>query len=284
MGAKEDFVSEFFTDLPEGVRDFVNTEIPALQPTSSPSDVDGAIIAQGILAHNLNEILRAFQGMTLAAIPLYIGQLNTVNQGLLCAALEFVGGSGDLKIIAPVDSGTYLGFFGVREGEWYSAQVLRGVITSISCLLDDGEAFDLTEDTENPGIWKAEWPTAMGDHSVVFNAAYSDKTTTTETSSFSVSSYSVSPGDGSVVPVNEEFEISIDTQGDEYDSVSVTATDSSGKKAIVALAADSVSTKWVGRLLISIEGAVGLGVTLMGAGIGAAVYQEIQLEAAPQTA
>jgi len=85
--SKTDMLQEVLTDLPEGVRNFLETPIPTLTATTAPTDVDSAIIAQGILAHNLNTIFQAFEGLTLAAIPMYIGQLNTVNQGILLAGL-----------------------------------------------------------------------------------------------------------------------------------------------------------------------------------------------------
>ena len=82
-------LAEVPTDLPEGIRSFLDTAIPPLTATPGAYDADHPTQNSETLAHNLNTIFKAFEGLTLAAIPMYIGQLNTVNQGLLLASLEY---------------------------------------------------------------------------------------------------------------------------------------------------------------------------------------------------
>lgn len=225
MDAKTAFLDQIVADLPAGIKDHLETPIPAFVATTSPTDVDSAIIVQGILAHNLNEVGRAFEGLTLAAIPMYIAQLNTVNQGMLLSALEFIGGSGDFRIISPTAGGSYPGFFGVREGEWYAVEIIRGDVAGVSCQIAENDAFDLTESEETPGVWLAEWPTAIGYHNATFTVTFADDSTATKSASFTVQAYPVTPADGAEIPLDTDFPIRIDTQGDEVVSASIEIRD-----------------------------------------------------------
>jgi hypothetical protein len=82
-----------FTDalsnaLPHGLLNFIDIEIPAMRPIETPvSDLATGIIAQGILAENINEILCLYEGCTLLEIPLHVGQKNAVLQAQLLASV-----------------------------------------------------------------------------------------------------------------------------------------------------------------------------------------------------
>jgi len=68
MPDKTDLLAEILTDLPAGIQDHIETAIPTLTATSAPTDTDSAILAQGVLAHNLNQIFQAFEGLPLVAV------------------------------------------------------------------------------------------------------------------------------------------------------------------------------------------------------------------------
>lgn len=149
MPDKTDMLAEVETDLPDGIKNFLETVIPTLTATTAPTDEASSIIVQGILAHNLNTILKAFEGLTLAAIPLYIGQLNTVNQGLLCASLEVIEDTtteNGFEIINPKEGHVYLPGdvrFQVRptNGQLQQVAVEIGALNPVALQWDDAGYF-----------------------------------------------------------------------------------------------------------------------------------------------
>lgn len=78
------------SELPEGIQTKLYTQFPAVPGISWPTTVDEAIIAQGQLACNLNQVLQAFAGVTPVDLLLHIGQHNPVAKALLLAVLEYV--------------------------------------------------------------------------------------------------------------------------------------------------------------------------------------------------
>lgn len=95
-------------DLPEGVIEFLGTTLPSPTGISDPSTVDEAIVAQGKLAYNINQILTQFAGMKLIEVILRIGQLNPVLHGMLATALEYIEGSErSVLIVSPTSGGSY---------------------------------------------------------------------------------------------------------------------------------------------------------------------------------
>jgi len=111
LSKKDAMLAEILTDLPDGIRSFLETVIPQLTATTAPTDVDSAIITQGILAHNLNIIFKTFEGLTPAAIPLYIGQLNTVTHNIMIASLEIadvLNSESGFEIVNPRSGQVYL--------------------------------------------------------------------------------------------------------------------------------------------------------------------------------
>lgn len=104
---KQQFINALNT-TPEGIDDFLETPIPVVASISNPTDVDGAIVAQGQLAYNINEILRAFGGLTIVELLLRIGQHNSVLQGALLAALEYTKKTSiEFTIESPVSATLY---------------------------------------------------------------------------------------------------------------------------------------------------------------------------------
>jgi hypothetical protein len=95
--------------VPTAVLDFVDTPIPDFIETSEPTTVDEAIVTQGILAHNLNDLLMAYSGLPVVDLILRVGQRNTVLQSLLLACLEYRSPdiAGEFEIVQPENDSWY---------------------------------------------------------------------------------------------------------------------------------------------------------------------------------
>ena len=105
---KQQFITALNT-TPDGIDEFLETPIPTVDSFTKPTDIDSSIIAQGVLAYNINEILRAFGGLTIVELLLRIGQHNSVLQGALLAGLEYIEKeSFEFTIVSPTPTGIYL--------------------------------------------------------------------------------------------------------------------------------------------------------------------------------
>jgi hypothetical protein len=157
---KDDFIASWDDMLPDGVKNFAETAIPELLSITALSTVDEAIIAQGILAYNLNLILKQFEGFTLIDLILHIGQKNAVNKAIMLASLEYVdkGGEWEFSIVAPSPPEEYIYTSGSEIGFviTISMDVQEAVQEiSYSCAVQDSQGGDpidvpLTPDEENP--------------------------------------------------------------------------------------------------------------------------------------
>jgi hypothetical protein len=108
MGLKTDFLSELNADLPDGVGGLLDKAIPAAPSVATPTDVDSAIIAQGVLAKYLLDLFDTFRGLTPIELLLRIGQKNATLQAALLAGLEYVEKTSfEYEILSPSTSGTY---------------------------------------------------------------------------------------------------------------------------------------------------------------------------------
>lgn len=97
---KQDIKDALF-ELPAGLGEHINKEIPVLETISMPTDVDSAIVAQGILAYNINLILKEFEGLYLLRVFLHIGQHNTALQALAALSMQIFETPGLFTIISP---------------------------------------------------------------------------------------------------------------------------------------------------------------------------------------
>ncbi|MDY0094828.1 MAG: hypothetical protein RBT80_19205 [Candidatus Vecturithrix sp.] len=86
--------------MPLGAFDFYTT-IPILDTTTLPTDVDEAIITQGILAHNINEILRQFEGFPPLVMLARLGQHNEALQLMAAASVQYFRATRDFEITGP---------------------------------------------------------------------------------------------------------------------------------------------------------------------------------------
>ena len=177
--------------VPTAVLDFVDTPIPDFIETSEPTTVDEAIVTQGILAHNLNDLLMAYSGLPVVDLILRVGQRNTVLQSLLLACLEYRSPdiAGEFEIVQPENDSWYY------DGEeiTFQANVTEGLadVTGFRVLFSTGStvtlssegsgsvftgvtALNLAEYTETESsveeiaTFQAEFGDAVVSHSVTF--------------------------------------------------------------------------------------------------------------------
>jgi len=109
MSVKTDF-AEALRTTPDGISAFLETEIPEFSEIALPTTEAEAIIAQGILAYNVNLLLKAFEGLTIVELLLRIGQHNNVAEAMLFSGLEYLqdaGANTEFDIIEPVDGKSY---------------------------------------------------------------------------------------------------------------------------------------------------------------------------------
>jgi hypothetical protein len=150
LNIKAQILAEVIADLPDGIRTFLDVELPEPPAATMPQDVDSAILVQGLLAYHLLEVFRPLAGLTLAQLPLWIGQFNTVNVGMLLASLAYrqeTQAEQSFRIIEPRAETTYY------PGEMrISAEASSG--TTISSMSADlaGETFDLV--SASGGGWR----------------------------------------------------------------------------------------------------------------------------------
>ena len=87
MGVKEDFIAAL-NSMPETVSDFESVVIPELADITTPTTVDDAIIASGVLCKNVNDVLQCFEGFAPVALGLRIGQLCPTPKAMLFSMLQ----------------------------------------------------------------------------------------------------------------------------------------------------------------------------------------------------
>ena len=219
---KQAFI-DALAETPAGIADFLTTPIPEFQDISFPQDKDGAIIANGQLAANVNTLLQAFSGLTLVELLLRIGQHNPVPQGILLALLEYVEGAQDTKMtfIAPVPGGVYYGWF----ADW-KVQINGPTTPESVTVLVNGEAFPLTPGG-GAGIYTASWPVPIGEWDAYATAKYAGGNAPEALAGFSVrhwSEASTMPEEGGEYAANDFKTLRISTGNSTNDIDSITAT------------------------------------------------------------
>lgn len=122
-------LQDVFDLLPDGLAGYLDTPIPTMQSGVWPiSDVDTAIIMQGILAFNINEILRQFEGLHLIQIFMHLAQHNEVLQLLGGTAIQYLWADQDFIIVEPKENVSY------APGEnTVSIQIVKGDASNVSC-------------------------------------------------------------------------------------------------------------------------------------------------------
>lgn len=140
MGYKETFIQDLL-QLPEGLDEFLDTQIGNFTPITIPRDTDDAVIAMGNAnAQIVNNLLVPFSGMKLIELIMRIGQFHSGVISLLLANMEYVGPAGGewgLEFIEPVNGNTYLDT-SETEPVFFSVQVDQAeFLDSLTVTVDD---------------------------------------------------------------------------------------------------------------------------------------------------
>jgi hypothetical protein len=107
---KQTFI-EAFRLTPEGITGFLTTPIPTPPTIATPTDVDAAVLANGICAKYILDLFLPFAGLTPVELCLRIGQHNSVLQAGLLAGLQYIDATQtqkDIKILSPAAGATLL--------------------------------------------------------------------------------------------------------------------------------------------------------------------------------
>jgi len=173
-GIKDDFIAEILADLPEGIRDYLDAEVPEPPEVSMPTDVDSAILVNGVCAWYVLELFRPLAGLKLVQIPMFLGQLNTVNGGMLLASLEYDETSQaeqNFKVIQPQEGGTYY-----PGNVRLQAQCQNGNLIQIAVEMGDQlTAMDYDED--NGVFWGYVRAEDLGPYTITFTGLFEDDST-----------------------------------------------------------------------------------------------------------
>lgn len=194
-------LAEVQSDLPAGIADFLTTPLPAKAALTDPVDVDSAIICQAQFCVFLNDLFGAYEGLTPIQIPMFMAQLNTVQQGMLLASLEAAEPTEEtpylLTVTGPLDGGAY------KPGELrVTASADKEQVRSIEAALNGGDAFSLRDvdgDTWRNYLDMAE----LGDYTLTVTATLFDEIEQTDdmgpleqTIAFSIADDAEAPAEG----------------------------------------------------------------------------------------
>lgn len=173
--------------LPDGIQNFLEIELPTAPTISTPSDVDAAIVASGVLSKFLLDVFVPYAGLFLAALPLHVGQLNDWHNAGVLANLQQMPGAedgsenSDLIVISPEEGGEYL------PGELrIQVKARQGSIETASVTID-GELTEL--DAEGDTFWGLVHMPDEGAYTAGFLASFAeDRPIASADVAFSISS------------------------------------------------------------------------------------------------
>jgi hypothetical protein len=145
--------------LPDGIQEFLAVALPEIESISVPTTTDDAIIAQGVLAANINTWMEAYVGLCPIEMLLRIGQKNEALQCLLLSALEYFG-TADFSVSSPADDAVFTDEQTVTLSVSGNADDITAIsVTVTSEHLDTVVSLDPVEST--PGsfqtIWTPDW-------------------------------------------------------------------------------------------------------------------------------
>lgn len=90
MSVKDDFLQALDDDFPDSLKNSFGITFPAVGGVVWPTTVEEAIIVQGQVACNLNEVMGALAGLPVVEMFMYLGQKNRTSHAMLLSALEFI--------------------------------------------------------------------------------------------------------------------------------------------------------------------------------------------------
>lgn len=104
MSASNDVKAAIYETLPAGLRNLLASPTYLTFATCAvPTDKDSAIIAQGILAANLNALFKSiFDQTSLAELMLYAGSVNPCHLGILLASLSLGSSNYQMGVVPTV--------------------------------------------------------------------------------------------------------------------------------------------------------------------------------------
>lgn len=206
---KADMLAEVLTDLPEGVRNFLSTPLPAGPTLTTPNSVDNAIICQAEFCVWLAGLFGAYEGLTPIAIPMWIGQLNSVQQAMLLASLEYdaeTQAAQDFEILEPRNTTYYPGNLRIR------ARAVNGVLAQ--CVVEIGDRAPLVLD-DNDGTFEGHLEMSEpGTYTASVTGMFDNEATQTLDVSFTISE--LEPGEQPEDPETPQPEV---PEGDDQDGL-----------------------------------------------------------------
>ena len=184
MGLKAEFITAL-RNTPDGIAGFTTTVIPTLTEIATPTTVDEAIIVQGVLAANLNLILKMFEGLTPVELLLRIGQHSNVAEALLLSGLEYLAetegdnAAHDFTVTEPV-AGTTYAQGDVRIIVTAKNGTLAMVAVTVSDDYQTSVDIALTADEEGATFYGYARCEEIGAYAFDFTATFNDEKTATD--------------------------------------------------------------------------------------------------------
>jgi len=181
---KDDFLAEILADLPAGIRDKLDAEIPEPPEVSIPTDTDSAILVNGICAWYVLELFRPLAGLTLVQIPMWLGHLSTVNHGRLLSSLEYnedTDAQHDFTVVEP-KAGSIFMPGDVR----LQVKPTNGTLQQVAVEMGT-QATALDYDEENNVFWGYLRAEDLGPYTATFTGLFDDDSTQAIDVAFSVS-------------------------------------------------------------------------------------------------
>lgn len=152
--------------IPLGKFNF-NTTIPPLEETLLPVDVDEAVLVQGILAHNINCILKQFEGFPPLVMLARLGQHNEALQLMAAASVQYLWADRDFQIVEPKENIPY------APGEnTVSVQIIKGTASNVSCTYyidgTSGGVINMVEDEDDESLYIGDITFVAGEYEFIF--------------------------------------------------------------------------------------------------------------------
>ena len=208
--SKKDFIDALH-EVPKALEDRVFGNIETI---GMPSDEESAILAIGRLSANINnQILRPLSGLDVTELLLRVGQRSSTAIAGLLSGLECIVYTGALDIVSPKPDGIYCGWF----DDWRcTADGVQAV--KVTC---GEESIDLRQDKNDPKLWVAVCPVAIGQYEATFTAMPESGEAITQTVNFSVVNWSTFPVRGATYRPEQIDHVSVTAPGAELKSLSV---------------------------------------------------------------
>lgn len=195
---KQTFITAVRT-TPDGIAGFLDTPIPEPPTLAQPTDVDTAIIVNGVCAWYVLELFRPFAGLTPVELLLRIGQHNSVLESAMLAGLEYLTDSqaaNDFEIVAPTDGQVLLPGELRITARAKNEAVIKSIAGTLGANTFQMKAAD--------GVWRQYVDVEEGEQTLTLTAAFADGDTVSQTVAFIVSAEPVEPEDPDEDPIEPE--------------------------------------------------------------------------------